>query len=147
MIKKTLTFSERMVEMVREIKDLKGYPTFSSVIHQSIIELHTKLKPAYIRENVPLKTAEEKARAKHDIKEAELQIVIDEQIKLCKKLGGTVVDDAAGGELRCHYSTYNFKAIYEQNIPLSMLSEDMLANQYHPSKQRVEDLLAKKKTK
>ena len=49
--------------------------------------------------------------------------------------------------MMCYYKNYNFKNVYPQEVPLSQLSEDMIKNQYHPSRQRVEALLSKDKSK
>ena len=145
MVKKTLSFSERLIEMVDEIQEIKGYPSFSALVHQAVVELHAKFFPAYARMPREVKTPVEKAQAKHALKQAEEQIVTEEQIKICTKLGGKVVKGVNPEDSLCEYYTYNFKNRYLQEVLLGELSLDLIKNQYHPSKQRVEDLRSKKK--
>lgn len=148
MIRKTLAFSERLIDMVQEIRELKGYPTFSSVIHQAIIELHSKHFPAYARVPKEVRTPKEKAQEKVAIKTAQEQIAREDLIKICNKLGGEIIGmEGDAREPVCRYFTYNFKNKYEQEVPIDQLSADLIKNQYHPSKQRVEDLMKTKKKK
>lgn len=139
MIKKNLTFSERSIEMVEEIKDVKGYASFSATVHQGIAELHAKVFPAYARAPKEAKTPSEKAKEKVALREAEIQIVMEKQAKICTSLGGKVVEGDNGLQL-CQYFTYNFKVKHEQQVLLDQLSTDLIKTQYHPSKARVQDL-------
>ena len=147
LFRKLMTFSPRMMEMIKEIKELKGYHADSAVIQQGVVELHAKSFPAYVKPVREPRTAEEKVREKFAIKEAEKLVVTEEQAKICEKLGGQVLDGGAEVGMMCYYKNYNFKNVYPQEVPLSQLSEDMIKNQYHPSRQRVEALLSKDKPK
>ncbi len=48
---KTMTFTERQIQMVEEIKEKIGLATFSSVIHQALSEYYKSLFPAYLNKD------------------------------------------------------------------------------------------------
>lgn len=135
-IKKVLTFTPRMYEMVGEIEREKGYISFSAVIHQAIIDLHDSTFPKYAKKK------EESPRGRIERlkaeKEAKLDIAREGFIELLDALGGKI-ERVAGKEFAVYF-TYTGRKRYEQKVPLEMLSTDIVKTQYQPSKEKVEQL-------
>ena len=144
MIKKLLTFTPRMAEMVEEIKGAKGYVSFSAVVHAAIIELYTKTFPNYMRPLVKDEDPASRLRRKAAIKEARAELFREDQLEIVKELGGTVVED--GGKEYCAYFTYSGAKRFEQKIPLQFLTNELMKSQYQPSRERVERLQREGKT-
>ena len=99
MIRKNITLSERSIEMIQEIIDVKGYSSLSAVLHQGVTELHARVFPSYMRTAKEVKTPAEKAREKQDFRQAEIDIVMEKQADICTALGGTVTDGEDGIKL------------------------------------------------
>lgn len=134
MSKKLLTFTQRMDEMIKEIQQIRGLPTSSATIYYCIAETHSKAAPAYARPMVK-ETAEERLKQKQAEKKAKEDLVIAEQTLLCQQLGGSVQD--RDGFPYCVYNTYFYDKENQQEVPLKMVSEDMLKNQFAPSREIV----------
>lgn len=143
-LEKTLRFTERMVEMVEELKEARGYATFSSVVYTAIAELHSKTFPAYRKMGTTVKSPEEKERDLVGRKRAKEQIRIEEREAVCKLLDGKIADE--GGTKVCVFYNYINKKRYLQKVALAQLSEDLIKTQYQPSKEKVERLQKEKKT-
>lgn len=138
MIKKLITFSPRMVEMIQEIQDTKGYVSFSSIIHTAVVELHTHIFPNYLRPLAKDEDPAKKIKRKAMEKEVKKETARNEYLRLVEELKGQVVEES--GKEFCLYFTYTGKKRFEQKIPLQMVSSDMVKTQYQPSKERVEQL-------
>lgn len=143
-MKKVISFTDRLTEMVEEIQEAKGYTTFTSVVHQAIIDLHTRTFPAYLKSPKAAESPEDRVRRKAEEKKAKEEGVREEKLEIAKALKGKVVSEA-GNEF-CVYYTYTGKKRYEQKIPLMLLTTDVLKNQYHPSKEKVEQYQKEGKT-
>ncbi len=143
--KRTISFTDRMDEMIEEIKSAKGYISTSAVIHAAIIELHSKAFPAYA--NRPLAKDEpvaDKIKRKQAEKDAKAELIRQEYLRIAEALGGRVVNE--NGNEYCIYYTYFSKRRYEQKVPLHMLSTDLIPIQYQPSREAVEKLQKDGKT-
>lgn len=144
MLKKLITFTNRMYEMVEEIQSARGYPSFSAVIHASIIELHGKTFPAYKGVSSRNEDPATKVRRKMAEKDAKLDVLREEKLTIVSALEGTVVSETGGKEF-CQYYTYTSRKRFAQKVPLHLLSAELVKAQYQPSKERVLSLQKAKK--
>lgn len=71
----------------------------------------------------PSKTDDEKREEKKKEKQS-----------ICEQLGGEVKGDT------CHYYTYSLRDRFEQEVPVSVLNDSHLNNQYDPSKEEIKAL-------
>ncbi len=145
MKKKVISFTSRMVEMVDEIREEKGYMSFSSVVHQAIVDMHKSLFPAYAyprKDNSP----EAKIKRKREEKEAKEADALQEKEHICRELDGEIVEQAGGGKV-CKYFTYYHTKKYPQTVPMEMVSVDLVKTQYEPDKKRVMKLIKEGKVK
>lgn len=129
-----IVFPEPIEDMVEEIIEKKGYPSFSAVVRQGIIELHSSYFPNYVKMKSD-NSARSKMERKAEEKKAKEDMEKERLLGICEQLGGEVVDKA--GSPFCTYYTYNSKKRYEQSIPVEQLSEDLVKVQYSPSKEKV----------
>ena len=133
--------------MVKEIRQAKGYSSNSEVFRQGVIDLYSRTFPKYILRkgtNTAKKTLTpaEVVEFRENEKIEKLKLVRIKQVKICERLGGTVVNKNDGGEY-CEYYNYSGKTRFIQNIPLSMITDDLPKIQYQPSKDQVLDLQRK----
>lgn len=145
-VRRTVSFTERTEEMMEQLMEVRAYPNISALLSQGVNELYTSCFPAYARAPKVAMTPEEKVHAKMAQKKAKEDIIDAEQAKICDTLGGTVVTNE-NERKECHYSTYSFDDVFEQIVPLSFMTNTMIQGQYHPSKERCEELIAKKNAK
>lgn len=145
-IKKTLRITKKLDEMVEEIRLEKGYKSFTSVIEFAIGELHAKVFKDYImaRKFTAAKTPEEKAELALRTKEIKAEREEAKLLDIAFRLGGKVTPDSGGGK-RVQYYTYDKSNRYLQDVPLEMMDEEMVENQYFPSKEDVLQRQAKGK--
>lgn len=143
MIKKNITFTDRLEEMVKELEEKKGYPSFSAVVHQAIIDMHNKAFPSYVREASVRETPEDRVRRKKEIKEAKEALAREEQLEIMADLEGDLVQTDTGEFVR--YYTYTNSKRFEQQVSLSSLTPDLVKTQYQPSREKVEKLRAEGK--
>lgn len=145
MIKKVISFTDKMNQMVEEIKAERGYMSFSSVIHQAIVDMHKGIfyVPAYAQ---PRKDSNPKNRVerKQAEKEAKQEMMREEKTETCRHLGGEIIEKVGGAKV-CKYFTYYHTKKYQQEVSIDMLTEDLIKTQYEPSKERVEQLITEGK--
>lgn len=145
-VKRNISFKPRMIQMLDELAKFKGYPSTSAVIHHAIIDLHNRTFPAY-KQSVtrsPL-TAKDRKRKIQEEAEAREDMETERQEDIAGRLGGHIVVNRTGGKV-CKYFTYTGKSRYLQEVPVSMLTEDLVATQYQPSKEAVEKYQREGKT-
>ena len=129
MIRQTFNFSSRTGDMIDIFQNDKGYKTRTAAVEAMIAMAYEKSYPQekYKRTN--------SSGTETSTDSAELVCV--------KKLGGKVVDGANGKV--CQYFTYDYAERYEQEVPMSMVNDDLIQGQYEPSRAEVEELQAKGK--
>jgi len=141
--RKSISFTERMLGMIDEIQDAKGYVSFSDVIHQSIVDMHSKTFPAYVqtkRDSSPAGIV----KRKDEMKKIKEEQVKEEFLSISASLGGEII--VKGENEFCRYYTYTGKQRYLQEIPLNTLTSDLIKNQFYPNKEKVEKLQQEGKT-
>lgn len=138
-----IVFTERMVEMVNEIKENRGLMSFSAAVHFAIAELHKRDNPAYVHLRTNESPADRVARKKQE-KEAKEDMARADQLAILEALGGELVVKE-GSEVATYYN-YSGKKRFLQEVSLSMLTTDLIKTQYQPSRERVEQLQAEGKT-
>lgn len=122
-------FTERHRELIEEIMVSKGYPSITSVIQQAVIQMHATLFKDYVM--AKKSRADQPTEAPGTKKSQQT----DSFMSIADNLGGSVTEK--GGVLMVKYYTYNRKNRYEQEVPLSTMSDIMLEKQYFPSKEEV----------
>lgn len=134
MAKKLIQFyaTEKAEQMLREIQEYKGYSNRTVVIMQAIIDFHDTVFKDYIYKRKGLSRNEQK-KSDRDIKNEEIH---EERLKICNMLEGIAVQDISGAWY-CRYYEYDGKKRNEQEVPFTMLSEELVRNQYYPSKEKV----------
>lgn len=131
-----------MLEMIEELQEKRGLPTFTAVIHFCVSDTHERNFKDYAQR--AKMSPEERAGNDARKDEAKLEREIEKKKKIAEQLGGKVF--AEGGALYCEYFTYSKTDRYLQKMPLLNLSEELLANQYFPSKEVVEQYQKEGKT-
>ena len=142
-IRKMINLSPRLQEMVDEIRDKAGYTSDTAVVHQGIIELHSKIMgPVYARGKA--QTPEEKIDSQKAKRQAKQEEAEEQGAIICERLGGEV--DVEDGSKVCRYYTYDGKKRYQQKMSLHLLTDQTLDKQYAPSKKKVLELQERGKT-
>jgi len=141
--RKMLYLNERHMEMLNDIKAEKGYKQDTMVFYQALIDMHAKMFPAYARTR-ELESPTEKVNRKEEEKKAKEDIVKSELLAIAQQLGGEIIDK--GGKEFVKYFNYSGKKRFEQLVPLTMMSTDLVKIQYQPSRERVEQLQKEGKT-
>lgn len=134
----SIIFNKEILAMVERFIKEKGYDTTSEVVKQAIRAFYAKEFPAYVdaKREVP-KTLEDKLDYEDRKKALKEQNEEKRMMTICEALGGTVETNDGGNKV-CRYFTYDKKNRYEQELPLSFLTEDLLSSQYSPSREDVE---------
>jgi hypothetical protein len=141
-VRKNIAISPKLFEMSEEIRNEKGFKTFTSVVEFAVSELHSATFPAYVMAKRAIRRTPEE-RAEDIVKTGELKKQMEEErlTAIAKRLNGSVFTDGTGNK-RVKYYTYDKSNRYEQDVPLEMMSEDLIEGQYFPSK---EDILFRQK--
>lgn len=134
----SIVFNEDIQAMVTRFQTEKGFDTVSEVVKQAVRVMYAKEFPNYVeaKRAVP-KSPEEKAdyeRRKREQNEKEEE---ERYLKIVEALGGTVRTNDGGNKV-CVWYTYDKKNRYENELPLTFLTEDLIASQYSPSKEDIE---------
>lgn len=144
-VKKLIGFAPQMTEMVEQLQSEMGLPSFTAVIHQAVVSLWDKKHPSYANVN-PLAKDKDKVNEIRDKKKLKEQAAREEKLEIVEKLGGELIVDEEKGIEVCRYYTYTSGKRYLQEVSLSMLSMDIVKNQYFPSKEAVLKLQEEGKT-
>jgi Arc/MetJ-type ribon-helix-helix transcriptional regulator len=134
----SIIFNKEILAMVERFIKEKGYDTTSEVVKQAVRYLYAKEFPAYIeaRKEIP-KTLEDRVDYEDRKKALKEKKEEDRMVAICDALGGKVSTNEGGNKV-CIYYTYDKKNRYEQELPLSFLTDDLITSQYSPSKEDVE---------
>jgi len=134
---KVIKFTERLLEMVEEIKARKGFPTFTAVVHAALIEMYTRMNPDY-KATLRPESPEDRVKRRKAEKDVKAEMVRSDSFEVVALLGGQIITEA--GKEFCKYFTYSGKKRFEQKVPLNMLSNDLVITQFQPSREKVEIL-------
>lgn len=136
-IRKYLAITKKLDDMVEEIRAEKGYKSFTAVIESAIIDFHGSVFKDYVmaRKMQAAKTPEEKADTQLRVQEIKKQREEDVLMDIAKQLEGRVSGPA--GDKRVKYFTYDKSNRYEQDVPLEMLTSELIEGQYFPDKETV----------
>lgn len=128
-VHKTIGFPQETWKMLEALKPLMGQSTMNGVIFAIVAEAYQKRNPAYAQGKRTGETkAQREAREREEMLEAKRGFV--------EQMGGTIVD--INGVPHAKYYTYDRGARYEQQTPLEMIDEDIVARQYQPDKKTVD---------
>lgn len=143
MSNKLIKFNDRHEEMIAKLRDEFGYPSFSSVVHQAVVDMYKKNFPSYMMDKRVEEKPEDRMKRRADEKKAKEDIAKAELTKIAAELGGAITTES--GKDFCVYFTYTNKKRFEQKVPLTLLSTDLVKTQYFPSKEAVLKLQKEKK--
>ncbi len=139
---KHIQFSNKLIDLVEEAMVKKGYPTFSSVVHQAIIFFYDKNVgvPIYIQKgesnpDIARKKAVAKSVAREEVEKIKKEEKLKEKQDLCKNLYKGKVE----GDI-CVFTSYSIEESEDTigRIPLSVINEDLFENNvFFPSKEKV----------
>lgn len=128
---------------MKMIEDLIGAGYASNrtaVVINAIFNTHKRVFPAYgggVRANeTPEQAVLRQEREREARKMVKQGVVIAEKQKICEALGGKVTAGESGDPV-CVWFNYDRVGKYEQQLPLPMLSEELLAAQYVPNEEVV----------
>jgi hypothetical protein len=127
------------VEVIKRNRDKWGDPSDSAVVRRALIELDRKDFKDYVVSRRAELTPMQEAEKALSMKEAKAKAEKDRGIAYCNALGGTVNGNV------CTYKRYSIRhGEFEQKDALENLDDEVVANQYAPSKAEYEASLIKK---
>lgn len=130
-IKKSITITPRQEQMIEQIMDLHGYPTYSTVFQVALVEKYNKLFPPYQGHN---KLPSQEDGNTSGLIGKELQDARQQGEAICKELGGS-----HDGK-KCTYYAYKHRDRVEATVPLENLTDKHVRDQYFPNKKSVVSL-------
>ena len=142
LVRKNIVITQGLNEKVEKIrKEMEMKPTnfFTAVVELAINQLYNKTFPAYVasRNISAAKTPEDRAEQQMEImrikKEKEEEVLLG----IANRLDGQVfVNDS--GHKSVKFFNYDKNSRFEQTIPLRMMNEELVKDQYYPSREDVE---------
>jgi len=135
--RKYVATTPRIDEMVAELQEEKGFKSFNEVVQWAIMEAHSKTFKDYVmvRKLQAGKTPEEKAETLIRVQEIKKQKEEDALMAIAMELNGIV--SGPSGDKRVKYFTYDKSNRYEQEVPLEMMSPELVQAQYFPDKETI----------
>lgn len=139
----TVRLNSQHINFVEKIGEKLGMNT-SEIVKQAIREMHANEFKDYVVGRVAgsSRTPEDRASRQLATKEAKRKIEEDGYLAIAEQLDGRVETGAGGGKV-VKWFMYDKKNRYEQQLPLDMMSEDLVTAQYFPSKEDVLERQAK----
>jgi len=144
-IRKTYLLDEGLIEVIKKIKSDNHYNSETSVIIEAVNTLNRKLNPGYVNQRLATAGKTPEQRAENQMKIQEIKKDREEKtlLSIAEKLGAKIIK-LDGGEMRVQYFIYDKNNRYMQEVPLEMMSDELVDNQYHPS---MEDIVRRQKEK
>lgn len=143
---KTKTFvlhpNEALLELVDKLQNdpRNAYSSKADVWYQAVREMYARQNPAYklAVQSRPPRTAKEKVIDQEAQKTARKQIKEDEKLAIAEALGGKLIDYGTAGKNVQWYTYYGKGGRDLQEMPLEMLTKELIDNQFSPSREEVE---------
>lgn len=140
LIRKNIVITGVQDEMIKKIIEKKGWKTksFSRVLDLAVDELYNSIFKDYVvnRATTSAKTPEQRVAEQEERGEIKRKNEEEKLLKIAEALEGRVSIGAGGGKVVVYY-TYDRKNRYQQQLPLSMMTEELIGKQYFPSKEDV----------
>ena len=132
----TLTLNDTIIGMIDELKEHEGYDYATEVILECIRFKHRDKFQTRIRKIT--KSVDEISDPVSDKRNKDEKMIKDKQ-HIIDALNGVL------NEARTHviYSTYDFKNVMEQEIPIELITDELIPTQYYPSKEKCLKLAGK----
>lgn len=146
-IRKTFLFSPSLVQMIKELQDKTKQNSATAVVIEAINTLNRKINPSYVTQRTltVAKTPEDRAEQQMEIarikKEKEEEVLLD----IANRLEGHVTINESGHKT-VRFFNYDKGRRDEQTLPLRMMNEELVKDQYYPSREEVEKRQAEGKT-
>lgn len=139
-ITKTFSFTPEFIEILERVRVATKHTNNTATIIQAIMALDQKLNPLYKGAILNRSLSpEEKAERQIRIEEAKENSKLEKLLEIARVLEGEVYEE--GGEQRVQYYIYDGNYRDLQDIPLEMLHEGLVTEQYVPNK---EDILRRR---
>lgn len=137
-IRKTYLMNEGMVSKIKAIQEEKNFTSETMVVVVALNLLYDKTFKDYVVGRGG-RTLSDDEKADSQIKVADLKKQKEEArlLEIAKALNGEVIFNDGGGKV-VRYFTYDKSNRYEQELPLTMMSEELISSQYFPSREEVE---------
>lgn len=143
---KTFSFTPEFLEILDRVRIATKHTSNTATIIQAVMALDQKLNPLYKGAMLNrVLSPEEKAERQIKIEEAKESSKLEKLLAIVEALEGTVYEE--GGEQRVQY--YNYDGNYRdlQDVPLEMVHEGLVTEQYVPNKEDILRRRAEGKTK
>ncbi len=139
---KNITLTDDMQEKLKRLKSELGYPTEAMVIYVALADFYRTTFPPYTQ--ISKKTPAEKIKQKEEEKKMQDELEEARQLDIARKLGGKITDGDILKVVR--YYTYAGRKRYPQEVPLHLLTDELIESQYSPDRAMVERLQKEGKT-
>lgn len=139
-IRITVNVSEGMKEKIAEIMEKSSLMSQTHVVNNAILLLHQKTFKDYI-ENRPSGKMTVEDKVDYELKRSDIkkQKHEEKQKAFCVRLDGKLERSNSG--FVCRYFNYSRQGKHEQVLPLDYLNEEIIENQYQPSKEKLKELI------
>lgn len=145
---KTISLKPAINEYAEILLTKHGYQNFSALVTEGIRALYDAAYPAYARKAERVqKTVLSKTERDAEARAERLRTFMELAAALEAVPVGGQWNPVMGEDQPVTYFTYNVLERFEQQLPLSWLTPEHVANQYSPSKEKVLALKAAGKTK
>lgn len=128
----------QLVDLVEKIKTELGYTT-SGVVQQAIRDMHKRTFPSYVaaRNIAAAKTPEDRAEQQMEIARVKKQKEEEALLAIANALGGKIIVNDGGSKM-VEFHNYSKNSRYLQKLPLRMMNEELVKDQYYPSRKDIE---------
>ena len=138
-----LSIAPRLQEMIEELKLKFGTTSDQETLRYAVSFAHSKSFPSYAvaADTRPARvqlTAKDRLTKAKEERKAKEDFAREEYLEILEELDGVIIEKE-GRELATYYN-YSHKTRYLQEVSLRLMSRDLLANQYFPSREKVEKL-------
>ena len=137
-IRKTFLFSPSLVEVVKKLKDDMNQNSETAVVIEAINALNRKINPGYISQRVmsASKTPEDKAETQIRIQEIKKQKEEEALLVFATALEARITLSDSGSKMVEFYN-YDKGNRYFQKLPLRMMNQQLVDDQYYPSREEI----------
>ena len=142
LVRKNIVITQGLNEKVEKIrKEMEMKPTnfFTAVVELAINQLYNKTFPAYVaaRNIAVAKTPEDRAEQQMEIARVKKQKEEEELLAIATALGGKIITNDSGNKM-VEFHNYDKNSRYLQKLPLRMMNEELVKDQYFPSREDIE---------
>lgn len=128
----SMTLNPTLAIMIEDLRKVRGDSNNTETIKEAIRFYHSKKFPVYASANTKPDN-EQVIRSKVVLGAVKQDVKTKEAESICAQLGGVVNGNT------CSYFKYDERDRYSQEVPLSLLSADLVQSQYVPNREEVQE--------